>query len=1091
MGYVLGLDMGVASLGWAVIAESEQKIDSGVRIFPAGLDAFGTSKESNANEGRRTARGSRRRIRRKAERKKLLRENLEAIGWIPSSKHEREDPEVHQWEGLDPYFLRAKALKEKVTLHELGRIILHLNQRRGFLSLRKSEDAGADNKTKGMLAEMTQLAEDINASGHKTLGNYLYQLREEDLMKHVHLGKKQARLRIRNRHLQRQLNHDEFDLIWTQQAKFHPDVLTDELRYGTTGKRDKPITVITPTSRNKDETLLKQFGLENLLFFQRKVYWPASSIGLCELEQPILFKHFKSENLLHSKFKKQREVSEKEIRRAPVSDRRFNEFRMLCEVNNMKVTVMTEPCPTERVLSKEERAIALDYAQTTAAPTLKVLKNKLAKYLKLESGAQLLLNLEAGGRTKFSGMQVDGLMRGNKGMGKEWDVLPEETKTRLVEILSAPENTDEDISVELAKYYSLTSEQKGKLLKVPFTNQRGNLCIKALEKLLPYLREGMIYMSSEKKGDSAMHAAGYLRRDEQSNDSYDILPRFDDPVLPYGQMINNPVVKRALTELRKVVNGVIRKYGKPRFIHIEMARDLKMSSKQREDYNKRSKGLEKERDSAKKELEGIGIIANRDAVERYLLWEQQGKRSAYNPSRSISLNKLFSGDIEVDHILPYGRSADNTFNNKCICFREENAEKSDRTPFEWLGHDSERYDEIVQFAYRELQGGGKYKKFTLKEIPEGFTERDLRDTAWMAKAAMQYLACLYPSKEAHRVMGTKGGHTATLRDIWQINSLLRTDGIELKSRDDHRHHALDAVIIALTTPARIKEIVKSKRFEQSFRDAKEAGKHFYRLKAKVSPLDLPWESFRQDLSNSLNAIWVSHRPRKKVSGPLHKETYYGKTSEGKLVVRKFVETLTNEDLSNVRDPQISRIIQQHLEDKKTLKDPIFMPSGTPIKKVRVLINRVHLTLRKNTPHKIHVQSEKTHHITIFSIGNNKCLVQATNMLEAARRLKSKDEKVYNSASPANYPEAEFMFHLSQNETIMVTDNKGTQKLFLYNTMNSNKGQMKFVSHLDARPSSGDNKTKLFTAYGGSFLKNFPNPEKVLILPTGEVRRKRD
>ena len=1089
--YTLGLDLGVASIGWALICEKSKKVDTGVRIFPPGLDAFGTSKESNTNDKRRTSRGTRRRIRRKADRKLLLRKNLETLGWIPSSKHERDDPEVKAWEGLDPYELRSKALTEKVTLHELGRILLHLNQRRGFLSLRKSEEQATDKEAKGILGEMSMLAKDIDKSGHKTLGNYLYHLRNENLETHIYNHKKQARIRLRNRHLQRKLNYEEFELIWKKQAEYYPVILTDALRYGKTGQRENPIAVVKPEPRDNNITLLEQFGLENLIFFQRRVYWPASSIGLCELEQPLLLEVLKEKGLMGDHSKKARQELEKEIRRIPVGDRRFQEFRMLCEINNMKLTILSDTQPQERCLTEEERTIALEYAQSVSAPTFKSLKTKLAKHLNLESGAQLLINLEVGGRLSFSGMEVDSVMRGANGLGKEWDSYDTDIKNNIVEILAASENIDEDISAELAKIPILTKAEKEKLLRVPFKSQRGQLCLKALNKLLPHLRAGMIYMEKENSGRSALHAAGYQRRDEHSHDAHDLLPRFDDPMLPYGQMVNNPVVRRALTELRKVVNGIIRKHGKPSSIHVEMARDLKMSSKGRDEYNRKIRTLEKARKEAAAKLEEHGLIANRDAIERYLLWQQQGERSAYNPTRTISFSQLFSGDVDIDHILPYSRSADNTFNNKCVCFREENAEKGNRTPFEWLSHDQARYDTLTQYAAKHLQNGGKYKKFTLKEIPEGFTERDLRDTAWMSKAARQYLATLYPSKESHKVLGTKGTHTAALRDTWQINGLLRNDSIEVKSREDHRHHALDAAVIALTSPQRIKQIVETKRFTPNYQDAKEPGKKLYRLRTKTADLELPWETFREDLANSLNSIWVSHKPKKKVSGPLHAETFYGKTPDGLLVVRKFVKDLSSPEIKSIIDPEkrtirdftIENILQKHFIQGKSKNDPIYMPSGTPIRKVRILIKGASLTLRAGQPTEAYVQNEKIHHMTLFSLGNGKCKVRPVNMLAAAKNRAS----VYDNAPPKEHPEAEFMFHLSIGESIMTTNDDGKQELFIYKTMDSTSGQMFFAYHTDARPSSGKSKRKRISATEGTFLKNFPNATKVSILPTGEVR----
>ena len=147
--YTLGLDMGVASLGWSVVSTKKRFIDSGVRIFPAGTDNFNSAKEKHPNVDRREARGMRRRIRRKAERKKLIRGILQELGWMPTDSEKLED-----WLNLNVYELRSRAISEQITLEELGRIILHINQRRGFLSLRKTEESSADAETKGMLGEI-------------------------------------------------------------------------------------------------------------------------------------------------------------------------------------------------------------------------------------------------------------------------------------------------------------------------------------------------------------------------------------------------------------------------------------------------------------------------------------------------------------------------------------------------------------------------------------------------------------------------------------------------------------------------------------------------------------------------------------------------------------------------------------------------------------------------------------------------------------------------------------------------------------------------------------------------------------------------
>lgn len=246
--------MGVASIGWAAVSEESKWLDCGVRVFPAGVDNFNSSKEKHPNLDRRAARGMRRRIRRKAERKATICQFLQDLGWMPAEGVER-----NAWYALNVYELRSRAITEKITLSELGRIILHLNQRRGFLSLRKSETTSADKETQGMLGSISELQREIDASGHRTLGNYLYHLYRE----------KGLSVRLRNRHTRRSMLYDEFSLIWETQQAFHPE-LTDSLRYGRVGKLDDPTKAVKPTPREKGASLLEQFGLENLTFFNER-----------------------------------------------------------------------------------------------------------------------------------------------------------------------------------------------------------------------------------------------------------------------------------------------------------------------------------------------------------------------------------------------------------------------------------------------------------------------------------------------------------------------------------------------------------------------------------------------------------------------------------------------------------------------------------------------------------------------------------------------------------------------------------------------------------------------------------------------------
>lgn len=1056
--------MGVASIGWACVSPTDKTIDSGVRIFPAGLDAFNSPKEKHPNIDRRTARGMRRRIRRKAERKILIRNILQELKWMPSGSDQQE-----KWFNLNVYELRARAIKEKISLPELGRIILHLNQRRGFLSLRKTEEVNADKETKGMLGEISALQEQIDKSGGRTLGNYIYKIYK----------KEGVSVRVRSRHIRRSMLHDEFSLIWQTQSQHHPE-LTDSLRYGTLGKKDNPTKVVKPVSRDNNQTLLEQFGIENLTFFQRRVYWPASSIGQCELEPPE--------------------------KRAPIADRRFQEFRLLQEINNLRLINSEDPgLPVERKLTADERKVAIAYLTGKDKATFEQLKKHLCKQTLLkdslpESHTQISFNLENGGRKYISATPTDAKLSSKKACHKAWSNFSDTTKNKIVEALTIPAATDDDIHAALQEIPDLPNELKGKILAISLPTGYCNLSITALEKLLPHMQKGMIYMAKDDT-DSAMHAAGYSRRDEKKHSTVSLLPTFQDLLNPNSKFydseqveINNPVVLRAITELRKVVNGLIRKYGLPSRIHLEMARDLKMSPKRREEHNKQTKQFEKERAAAAEELTTLGIIPNNDAITLYRLWKDQKETCIYS-GKTIGINQLFGGDIDIDHIYPFSRSADNSYTNKVVCFANTNRDKLNRTPYEWLAKsDPEQFESILQRAKKLPRG--KYKRFISKEIPEGFVNRDLNDTAWMARAARQYLARLLPKR--HHTLGIKGAHTSTLRNQWELHSLIRSDGQGLKNRDDHRHHALDAIVIALCDEQAIGEITKKLRFKLQDKEAKETGKRIYRLRASGEKVDLPWKTFRLDVAASLNSIWVSHRPKRKLTGALHKETNYGKTKEGLLVVRKAVQNLSKKEVDGIRDPEIKSIIKSYIENqrvdlKKALSSipedqPLTMPSGIPIRKVRTAIPYAHITIRKGTPHETHVQSASTHHLAIFALGNNKYHFEPVTLYQASIRQRKK-QPIVQKHYEGMPPEAEYLFHLCSGDSIMSTID-GKDQLFVFNTMATSTKQIWFAYHTDAtqghkNPYTG--KSLLRSCRPGSFEDNFPNARKINVLPHGDLQ----
>ncbi|HEY2838849.1 MAG TPA: type II CRISPR RNA-guided endonuclease Cas9, partial [Pirellulales bacterium] len=607
--YVLGLDLGANSIGWALIDEANRKIiDCGVRVFPEGVNQFDTKKEKSKSEDRRVVRGMRRQIARRARRKRALRRALTAAGLLPTNEADQAAVD-----GLDPFVLRRRGLTERLTPHELGRALMHLNQRRGFLSNRKADRQQKDD-TKGMLAEINELQKVIQDSGCETLGEFLAKELEADPLR-----------RIRGRHTRRDMLETEFELLWERQRKHHPELLTDALKYGERGKLPG---VREPLPIAKGKSPLAAYGVHGLIFFQRPMYWPKSVVGQCELEP--------------------------RRKRCPRADRLAQRFRLLQEVNNLKY--LDPGTKDELLLSQEQRTLLLALLSKTKEMTFDTIRKKLGF---LES---IPFNLERGNRSKLLGTPVDALLANKEIFGKEWHDRPEDEKTQIVRCLI--HGDEGEIRRRAQAEWGLDEAATERLLNVDLPAGYSMLSIAALEKLVPHMERGLLYMTDDNT-PCALLAAGYLRADQLRRQAKDQLPSPPD--------VANPVVRRALSELRKVVNSIIGRYGKPSAIRLEFARNATVSKEQRQEMSKRMRDREAERDGAASRLrDEYGEKVTRDKIDQYLLWEEQGKVCIYS-GRPIDVSHLLGGEVHIDHILPRSRSLDNSFSNKVLCFIKHNA----------------------------------------------------------------------------------------------------------------------------------------------------------------------------------------------------------------------------------------------------------------------------------------------------------------------------------------------------------------------------------------------------------------------------------
>ncbi|CAG1065673.1 CRISPR-associated endonuclease Cas9 [uncultured bacterium] len=879
-GKVLGLDLGTASIGFALIehdnyGEPECIISTGVRRFEEVVDL---KSRVPKNQARRAARSSRRTLARRRMRRERMIEVLVQAGLLPQTQEER----LELFRATDPYELRKKALDSKLKNYELGRVFYHLSQRRGFQSNRKAKKE----EERGLLEQISILRRQIADGGFRTLGEYQASMPEK-----------------RRLHTERAMYNHEFAFIWSTQQTFNA-LLTPELK----------------------------ISVHKVIFHQRPLKVQKFLVGKCSFEP-----------------------SKRRAARAVLEAQRF---RMLQDVNNL--AVKNPVTRAYRPLSSEERAKLLALLEKSKNVGWK----RARRILKLHEGE--VFNLEEGGKDELAGDRTSHAIRSVVGAG--WDELPFEKKTALVTDMLTIDNEAGFLN-RMKSHWGFSESAAEKLATIELEPGYTRLSRKAITNILTFLEQGLTY-------DKAASEAGYNHSSPGEKSSLDSLREPPD--------IRNPVVKKALHETRKVVNAVIRRFGKPGLIRIEMARDMKLTKRQKEKLIKEQNVRKKENERARNILNGEFGIQNptHEDILKYKLWTECGMVCPYTGT-SISRQMLFSSDVDVEHILPYSRTLDDSYMNKTLCIATENrGVKKGHTPFEAYGGDQEKYESILQ-RVRALPYP-KMRKFETKELDTGeFISRQLNDTRYICVEVKKYLEGLGVQIEVGR-----GDITAALRRCWRLNAILAPDGDNEKFRGDHRHHAIDALVAALTTRSFFTKVAVN-----SCRSADLApGQRGFTL-------DTPWPGFLNDAASAVEGIVVSHAHTRRLSGALHEETAFGYDErEDVFVYRKPLNLLTPKMLEQIRDAKVKGLILKRLEDfdgdlKKAFTEPLLHLDGkTQIKSVRIGVKCNHSSVqpvcdRSGGKYKF-FQLGNNHHVEIIedvSTGKRKGIFVTT--LEAARRAR--------------------------------------------------------------------------------------------------------
>ncbi|WP_396601231.1 type II CRISPR RNA-guided endonuclease Cas9 [Algibacter sp. R77976] len=1105
---VLGLDLGTASIGWALVKEAENEeetseiIKLGVRVNPLSVDEktdFEKGRPLSINADRTLKRGARRNLHRFKLRRKNLIELLLKENFIDKQTLLAETGNSSTFETLA---FRAKAVKEKIDLEAFARVLLAINKKRGYKSSRK-----AKNEEEGSLIDGMAVAKEMY-DRKITPGQLVLELLEK--------GKKfipdfyRSDLRA------------EFDAIWEYQKQFYPKVFTDEFYKALDGQGQQNTRkrflaiheIYTAENKGKRDAVKLQHYKWRVSALSKKLELPEVAYVLVEINNNLnnssgylgaisdrskeLFfnKETVGENLYnqiqknpHTSLKNQvfyrqdylnefEEIWEKQAKFHPeLTNKLKDEIRdivifyqrklksqkhliSICEFEKQhKVLPKSSPLFQEfkiwQVLNnvqfknKETKAIKIlnEDDKTLLFEELNLRGNlKTDEVLKLMELPKKLWTLNykeglEGNSTNKALYNVYQNIAENEGYGFDWakktakeikdelkNIFPiigikaevldfesaidgnnfdKQLSYQLWHLLYATEddvklkeedvllfgNSNTSLKKNLFNKYGFKKEYGDMLAGVSFPQDYGSLSAKAVKKILPFLKEGHEF-------SEACKLAGYrhshhLTKEEAKTrilkDTLELLPK---------NSLRNPVVEKILNQMINVINQVIETYGKPDEVRIELARELKKSAKERAETTTYVNAGKKLHEDIRKILaKDFGIKnASRNDIIRYKLYEElstNGYKSLYT-NKFIRKEQLFSSQIEIEHIIPKAKLFDDSFSNKTLAFSTPNKDKGDSTAFDFIENnyasDLENYQARVKALYdAKAIGRAKYNKLLMKEseLPDGFIERDLRNSQYIAKKAKQLLLEVFRT-----VNTTTGSITDKLREDWDLINVMkelnlpkykalglteiqeRKNGkkieqiIDWTKRNDHRHHAMDALTVAFTTYNHVNYLnhLNASRNEKNNelfavrnKITKMYGRDEGRKKRKFVP---PMPYFREEAKEHIESILVSFKAKNKVvtknkniiktkngyktvvqltpRGQLHKETVYAGRKKAVVKTEKISAKFTLDKINQVTKPLYRAALLKRLEEhngdpKKAFsgknsvtKNPVLLENGKMI-----------------------------------------------------------------------------------------------------------------------------------------------------------------
>lgn len=918
MKYSIGLDIGITSVGYAVMLLDSN--DEPFKIHKMGSRIFDVAENpkdgSPLAEPRRINRGMRRRLRRKRFRKERIKQLIETSEIMTQS--EIDEIYSSQRELSDIYQLRSEALDRLLNKEEFVRLIIHFSQRRGFKSNRKIDSENKKSEAGKMLTAIETNKKLMLEGSYRTIGEMLF---KDKTFAYVKRNKA-----------------DDYKL------SFNREDYCAEIRLIFESQRKFGSVDATVDFENKFfEIYLSQRSFDegpggNSIYGGNQIL---KMLGKCtfEKDEPRCVKKAFS----------------------------FEYFNLLSKVNAIKIITPAE----KRRLSENERDTVVKLAFNTRNLTY----FSLRKALKLSESERFNISYsnqksreETEKGTKFN--YLEGYHIFKKAFGDSFVTWNTEKKNKLAYALTV-HKTDVRISEELTKS-GFTSEEIEIALTLPALSKSGNLSEKALNKIIPYMEEGLLY-------NEACEKAGYnFKVDDKSVSLY--LPA-NPAVSPELNDIVSPVVKRAVSQTIKVINSIIRFMNEsPVYLNLELGRELSKNfadrSKIKKEQDTNHTVNEKIIDRLKRDF-GLLQPTGQDLI-KLKLWEEQDGVCPYSLKR-IPVEKLFErGYTDIDHIVPYSISFDDSYNNKVLVLTAENRQKSNRLPMEYLAgkkkDDFCLWVENSNLRYRKKQNLLR-AKLTEDDV-SGFKIRNLQDTQYISSFLLRYIKKYLqfaPNSKGRKdvVTAVNGASTAYVRKRWGV-SKIRENG--------DTHHAIDAVVIACITRGMIQRISKYSNHKETYFVNAHTGSVFdidTSTGEVINRFPTPYAHFRTELevrcsdnpmgllsrnplpnyepNERVEPIFVSRMPKHKVSGSAHKETarkHYVEDKQEYMVSKVALASLKLKDgeIENYFHPNDDRLLYNALKERliafggkgeAAFKEPFYKPKsdgtqGPLVKKVKVM-----------------------------------------------------------------------------------------------------------------------------------------------------------